>query len=112
MTDTMKNSNRRVGDMNRRGFRGRLPSAMLLLLSLPAWGKPAIPAPASLSQADEPSRADQADRTGRIELPDPTGSLALGRMVFHWTDTSSPAPNTNDAKDRRELPVYLWYPAE
>ncbi len=41
----------------------------------------------------------------------PTGSYAVGHMTFHWVDahreeTATPAP-----RDKRELVVYVWYPA-
>jgi hypothetical protein len=48
----------------------------------------------------------------RIELPDPTGPFATGRTVFHWIDHARDEPDTEDPNDRRELLVYLWYPAE
>jgi hypothetical protein len=72
----------------------------LVLFSVGACGNPAIEVPAP--QAAEPARGAQPEEISLVELPAPTGTLAMGRMVFHWID----------AKDRRELLVYLWYPAE
>src|SRR5258708_31771919 len=36
------------------------------------------------------------------EIPTPAGPYGIGRIGYHWTDRSLPAP--------RELMVYLWYP--
>ncbi len=36
------------------------------------------------------------------EIPTPAGPYGIGRIGYHWTDRSRPAP--------RELMVYLWYP--
>ena len=46
-----------------------------------------------------------------VTLPAPTGSLAVGRALFDWTDdttvdTLAPVPGT-----KRELLVWIWYPA-
>ena len=46
-----------------------------------------------------------------IELPKPTGPFAVGRNVFDWVDNETfdslaPVPGT-----RRELLVWMWYPA-
>ena len=44
-------------------------------------------------------------------LPQPTGSLAVGRTLFDWTDTSRPEPFATQGQPNRELAVWLWYPA-
>ena len=46
-----------------------------------------------------------------LTLPTPTGSFAVGRAIQDWTadramDTLAPAPGT-----KRELLVWIWYPA-
>ena len=46
-----------------------------------------------------------------VTLPAPTGSFAVGRATYAWTDdvhsdTLAPAPGT-----KRELLVWIWYPA-
>lgn len=46
-----------------------------------------------------------------VTLPTPTGPFAVGRVVYDWTDTAAvdslaPVPGT-----RRELLVWIWYPA-
>lgn len=46
-----------------------------------------------------------------IELTKPTGPYPVGRMVFHWTDSSRLEVITESPADHRELVVYLWYPA-
>lgn len=42
-------------------------------------------------------------------LPKPTGNYAVGRTSFEWTDTSRPDPDSPSG--RRQLVVWLWYPA-
>ncbi|MEO8452687.1 MAG: family membership [Gemmatimonadota bacterium] len=47
-----------------------------------------------------------------VTLPTPTGTFAVGRSVQDWTDakavdTLAPVPGT-----KRELLVWIWYPAE
>jgi len=49
-------------------------------------------------------------RTG-LTLPTPTGPFAVGRAIYDWTDdaaldTLAPVPGT-----KRELLVWIWYPA-
>src|SRR6266849_7484602 len=51
------------------------------------------------------------ERRTEITLPAPTGSFAVGRAVYDWTDdanldTLAPVPGT-----KRELLVWIWYPA-
>src|SRR2546425_13173889 len=46
-----------------------------------------------------------------ITLPTPTGPFAVGRAIYDWTDdtnqdTLAPVPGT-----KRELLVWMWYPA-
>ena len=46
-----------------------------------------------------------------VTLPKPTGPFAVGRTMYHWvdaarTDSLAPVPN-----QKRELIVWLWYPA-
>lgn len=52
------------------------------------------------------------ERRTEITLPTPTGSIAVGRGIYDWTDdktldTLAPVPGT-----KRELLVWIWYPAE
>jgi predicted dienelactone hydrolase len=51
------------------------------------------------------------ERRTTIELPTPTGPFAVGRATYVWTDDAhvdmlEPAPET-----KRELLVWMWYPA-
>jgi dienelactone hydrolase len=51
------------------------------------------------------------ERRTEITLPTPTGPFAVGRTIEDWTDdttldTLAPVPGT-----RRELLVWIWYPA-
>ena len=46
-----------------------------------------------------------------VTLTEPTGPFAVGRTMYHWvdaarTDTLAPVPNR-----KRELIVWIWYPA-
>jgi hypothetical protein len=45
-------------------------------------------------------------------LPAPTGRHATGRMAFHWKDAARDELETSAPDDKRELMVYVFYPAE
>jgi predicted dienelactone hydrolase len=45
-------------------------------------------------------------------LPAPTGPHPVGRIAFHWIDTSRAELETRAPEDKRELLVYVFYPAE
>jgi pimeloyl-ACP methyl ester carboxylesterase len=47
-----------------------------------------------------------------IELPPPTGPYAVGRVAYHWIDSSRHESYSADQSARRELMVEVWYPAE
>jgi predicted dienelactone hydrolase len=52
------------------------------------------------------------ERRTEVTLPTPTGPFAVGRSLYHWVDdktldTLAPVPET-----KRELLVWIWYPAE
>ena len=44
-------------------------------------------------------------------LPDPTGPHAIGRVSYEWVDQDRAEIYSADAEDRRELVVWVWYPA-
>ncbi len=51
------------------------------------------------------------ERSHDVELPRPTGSFAVGRAIYDWrdettVDTLAPNPGT-----KREILVWIWYPA-
>jgi hypothetical protein len=51
------------------------------------------------------------EHRSEVTLPAPTGPFAVGRALFDWVDdgtldASSPAPGS-----KRELLVWIWYPA-
>ena len=51
------------------------------------------------------------ERRTALALPTPTGSFAVGRGIYDWTDdktmdTLAPGPGS-----KRELLVWIWYPA-
>jgi predicted dienelactone hydrolase len=49
--------------------------------------------------------------TGPVELPAPTGPYAVGRRTFYWTDESRNEAANPEPNAKREIVVYLWYPA-
>jgi dienelactone hydrolase len=44
-------------------------------------------------------------------LPAPTGRHPVGRVSFEWVDRARAEVYSSDPQDRRELVVWLWYPA-
>ena len=46
-----------------------------------------------------------------LVLPTPTGPYAVGRMEYDWTDQSRIDPLAPQAGMKRELVVWVWYPA-
>lgn len=45
------------------------------------------------------------------ELPKPTGPFAVGRVVFDWVDIKTSDDLAPMPRTRRELLVWVWYPA-
>ena len=50
--------------------------------------------------------------TAADPLPEPTGQHAVGRMSYDWVDSTRAEIYAADGKDRRELVVFVWYPAK
>lgn len=48
---------------------------------------------------------------GALTLPAPTGPFAVGRTIFHWTDPTRPEILSRRPNDKREIVIWLWYPA-
>src|ERR1700730_288175 len=46
-----------------------------------------------------------------ITLPTPTGSFAVGRAIYDWTDDATLDTLAPVAGTKRELLVWIWYPA-
>jgi hypothetical protein len=46
-----------------------------------------------------------------LVLPPPTGSYTIGRTDYVWVDENRIDPLSGDTKEKRELLVWLWYPA-
>src|SRR6266571_2004546 len=44
-------------------------------------------------------------------LPAPTGSYGVGRIILHWQDPSRPEVLSSASNARRQLVVWIWYPA-
>lgn len=47
-----------------------------------------------------------------ITLPTPTGPFAVGRAIYDWTDEKTVDTLAPVAATKRELLVWIWYPAE
>jgi platelet-activating factor acetylhydrolase isoform II len=45
-------------------------------------------------------------------LSTPTGPFGIGRMTYHWTDSSRAEFLSTDVQARREVMVDVWYPAQ
>ncbi|TAJ95275.1 MAG: family membership [Gammaproteobacteria bacterium] len=48
---------------------------------------------------------------GSLTLPTPTGPYAVGRIVVDWRDDARIDPFAPAGDTKRELPVWIWYPA-
>ena len=48
---------------------------------------------------------------GPRDLPTPGGNYGVGRRIVHWVDTNRVEVMSGRREDRREVTVYLWYPA-
>jgi len=46
-----------------------------------------------------------------LALPKPTGSYAVGRTTFDWVDSTRIDSMASKPDVRRELTVWIWYPA-
>ncbi len=46
------------------------------------------------------------------QLSPPTGPFPVGRIAFHWIDSSRTEAFASALATRRELMVYVWYPAK
>jgi predicted dienelactone hydrolase len=46
-----------------------------------------------------------------LALPAPTGPYRVGRTTFDWTDLSRADPLAPEPNRRRELSIWVWYPA-
>jgi hypothetical protein len=64
---------------------------------------------ASVVWAKQPSASSGVKTTAAVpEIPSPSGRFGIGRIGYHWIDTSR--PDNYDPKRKRELMVYFWYP--
>src|SRR5882672_11481302 len=53
----------------------------------------------------------QTPAATKLELPVPSGPFAVGRIAYHWTDSSRREPFSLQMGAPREVMVYVWYPA-
>ena len=51
-------------------------------------------------------------RNKTVVLPAPSGSYAVGRVSFDWVDETRVETFAQNQEAKRELMVWLWYPAE
>ena len=47
-----------------------------------------------------------------FRLAPPSGPFAIGTLTYHWVDASRAEAFTADARERRQLMVQIWYPAQ
>ena len=50
--------------------------------------------------------------TAADRLPEPTGQHAVGRLSYDWVDSARTEIYGANREDRRELVVFVWYPAK
>lgn len=51
------------------------------------------------------------ERNKKVTLPAPTGKFAIGRTTFEWSDTSRLDSLAPEPGFKRELFIWVWYPA-
>src|SRR6516162_1731127 len=64
---------------------------------------------ASIAFGQQPSASSSVQTSATLpQIPSASGPFGIGRIGFHWIDTSR--PDGYDPKRHRELMVYFWYP--
>jgi hypothetical protein len=53
-----------------------------------------------------------AQTAHRIQLPHPSGRYGVARVGYDWVDRARPERYAEDSTVRREIMVYVWYPAD
>lgn len=51
------------------------------------------------------------EHRSELTLPTPTGPFAIGRAIYDWADDKTADPFAPVPNTRRELLVWMWYPA-
>jgi predicted dienelactone hydrolase len=51
-------------------------------------------------------------RNQPLQLPAPTGSYSVGRSIFDWVDQNRTDPLADTPNLKRELAIWIWYPAQ
>lgn len=64
-----------------------------------------------LCVGEPPAVAAQVVATVK-QLPQPRGKYGIGRIAYHWVDSSRREQFSKVPGSRRELMVYIWYPAD
>jgi hypothetical protein len=64
-----------------------------------------------LCVGEPPAVAAQVVATVK-HLPQPRGKYGIGRIAYHWVDSSRREQFSKVPGSRRELMVYIWYPAD
>lgn len=52
------------------------------------------------------------DKNTTLNLPSPSGKYAIGRMLYDWTDSNRIDSLSDKINEKRELAVWVWYPAD
>jgi dienelactone hydrolase len=81
-----------------------IPQSTFVLATVAALA--ALPA----ARAQAPRETSAVDSPRAIAAPAPSGRYAVGRRFEVWTDSARPDPV--DGTRARELPAWIWYPAE
>jgi len=64
---------------------------------------------APVAFAQQPSASSSGTASAALpQIPSPSGPFGIGRIGFHWIDTSR--PDKYDPKRQRDLMIYFWYP--
>jgi len=51
------------------------------------------------------------EHRGEVTLPTPTGNFAVSRSIYDWVDDHGLDPLAPTPRTKRELLVWIWYPA-
>jgi predicted dienelactone hydrolase len=59
-----------------------------------------------------PALAQHMPEQVGITLPEPTGPYSVGRTIYEWTDANRDEIYSDVDGEKRDLVVWMWYPAE
>jgi len=52
------------------------------------------------------------EHRSEVTLPAPTGPFAVGRTIYDWVDDAAIAVLSPEPRSKREVLVWIWYPAD